>query len=155
LRIYISLVTRFLIDQMMIRLGRWLRLAGHDVANPGNADDPELLERAQKEGRTLVTRDKGLAAACLQARASCILIRSDRLEDQLRELSLAGVDLEMNPCLCTVCNGPLVTAEEGQRPEHLGGEQAWRCQSCGRIYWNGSHWKRILERFEELKGGGS
>ncbi|HWQ18653.1 MAG TPA: Mut7-C RNAse domain-containing protein [Methanotrichaceae archaeon] len=146
------MVTGFIVDQMMIRLGRWLRIAGHDVSNPGDADDPELLNLALKEDRTLITRDRGLAEACARAGASCMLIKSDQLEDQLREISSAGIGLEMKPRRCTVCNGPLVTAEEGIRPEHLSDEPAWRCQSCGKVYWTGSHWKRIQQRFEELRG---
>ena len=142
----------FIVDQMMIRLGRWLRLAGYDVSNPGGADDPELLRLALSDGRTLVTRDKGLAEACARAGASCILIRSDDLEDQMREISGAGIELEMNPRLCTICNGPLCEVDESQVPPHLEGGAAWRCQRCGRVYWNGSHWKRIRERFEELRG---
>ena len=145
-------MTRFIIDQMMIRLGRWLRIAGYDVSNPGDADDPELLNLALKEGRTLITRDRGLSEACARAGASCMLIKSDRLEDQLGEISGAGIDPVMNPRRCTVCNGLLVTAEESIRPEHLSDELAWRCQSCGKVYWTGSHWKRIQQRFEELRG---
>jgi len=148
------MVTGFIIDQMMIRLGRWLRMAGYDVSNPGNADDPELLKLALKEGRTLITRDRGLSEACARAGASCMLIKSDKLEDQLREISGAGIGLKMNPSRCTVCNGPLVTADESTRPEHLADEPAWRCQSCGKTYWTGSHWKRIQQRFEDLRGQG-
>jgi predicted nuclease of predicted toxin-antitoxin system len=88
---------KFLADQMLLRLGRWLRLSGHDVLNPGDADDPELAAVALKENRTLITRDRGLKDLCTRIGASCILIRSNRLQDQLGELASAGVVLEVNP----------------------------------------------------------
>jgi uncharacterized protein with PIN domain len=44
---------------MLIRLGRWLRMVGLDVANPEGSDDKELLERTKAEGRILLTRDMG------------------------------------------------------------------------------------------------
>jgi uncharacterized protein with PIN domain len=36
---------------MLIRLGRWLRMVGLDVANPERSDDKELLVRAKAEGK--------------------------------------------------------------------------------------------------------
>ena len=93
-------------DQMLMRLGRWLRMLGQDVANPENADDRELMERALAENRTLLTRDRGLAESCRAAKASCILIKSSQLEEQLRELSKMGVALELKPLRCTHMQQP-------------------------------------------------
>ena len=55
---------RFLVDLMLMRLGRWLRLLGQDVAHPKGESDDELLLQAKKESRTIITRDKGLFQAC-------------------------------------------------------------------------------------------
>jgi uncharacterized protein with PIN domain len=57
-------VERFLVDQMLMRLGRWLRLVGMDVANPEEANDMLLLLQAKREDRALITRDKRLATLC-------------------------------------------------------------------------------------------
>ena len=45
---------------MLMRLGRWLRLLGQDVANPEGSSDDELLSQARKENRTIITRDREL-----------------------------------------------------------------------------------------------
>jgi uncharacterized protein with PIN domain len=29
-------------------------------------------------------------------------------------------------------------------------ERFWKCEACGKIYWRGSHWLGILERFKKL-----
>jgi uncharacterized protein len=146
-------VKKFLVDQMLIRLGRWLRLAGQDVENPGEDDDQMLAKRAKMEGRVLITRDRGLADLCQRSGTDCMLIASDRLGGQLVEMEMAGVELKIAPNRCTICNGVLLEAPAEARPDHLDEKQVWRCEACGKLYWHGSHWKKICERFEELRSG--
>ena len=137
---------RFIVDQMLLRLGRWLRLLGQDVANPGRDDDRELLKKALEENRTLITRDKRLADSCSSSGASCVLIRSDKLEEQLDEMAKIGVALDLNPMRCTICNSPLHKAEPSEK-------EMWVCEGCGKLYWHGSHWERIEERLLKLRSG--
>ncbi|HPC88875.1 MAG TPA: Mut7-C RNAse domain-containing protein [Methanothrix sp.] len=137
-------VKRFLADLMLMRLARWLRLLGQDVAVPAGERDEELLRQAGQEERTVITRDKGLFQACLRANVPCVLIRSSDLSGQLREMAEAGLPLRLNPRRCTVCNGLLeeIGSPQGQR---------WRCRDCGKLYWQGGHWKGIKKRLEELR----
>ena len=85
---------RFLVDLMLMRLGRWLRLLGQDVANPEGGSDSELLARAKRENRTIITRDKRLFQACRVAGVECVLIRSSKISDQLLEMAREGVPLQ-------------------------------------------------------------
>jgi uncharacterized protein len=138
-----------LVDQMLMRLGRWLRLVGMDVANPGLADDPELMIKARRENRILITRDKRLAENCRTAGVECILIQSTSLLGQLNEMADAGAKMKLNPQRCTVCNGPLraVRGAGDQSPY----EQTWECEVCGKLYWAGSHWKRIEDTLKQIR----
>jgi len=139
-------VERFLVDQMLLRLGRWLRLLGMDVANPENASDSELLQRAIQEKRTLVTRDKRLADACRRRQAECILIKASRLDEQLREMAKRGIPLELRPQRCTLCNCTLqrvYPAEKG----------TWKCEGCKKLYWEGSHWINMEKMLEKIRSG--
>ncbi|OPX79441.1 MAG: hypothetical protein A4E45_00720 [Methanosaeta sp. PtaB.Bin039] len=140
---------RFLVDCMLIRLGRWMRLCGKDVANPCSVDDSALLHQALAEGRVMLTRDRALAERCLGSGQDCLLIRSDQLDEQLQELKSAGVRLQLNPQRCTLCNDLL---EEERRAESPG--QSWRCRGCGRRYWTGSHWNGIKRRLSYMGDGG-
>ncbi|MFB3765165.1 MAG: Mut7-C RNAse domain-containing protein [Methanotrichaceae archaeon] len=137
---------RFIVDQMLLRLGRWLRLLGQDVANPYGGDDKELLKRAKEENRTLITRDKRLADSCSSAGVNCILIRSAKLEEQLGEMARLGIPLDLNPSRCTICNSPLHKVEPSEK-------EKWICKGCGKLYWQGSHWKRIEETLKNLQPG--
>ncbi len=129
---------------MLLRLGRWLRLLGQDVANPDDEDDKELLERAKQENRTLITRDKRLADSCNGAGVGCVLIRSTRLEEQLEEMAKLGVPLDLNPTRCTLCNSALHKVEPSEK-------EMWICEGCGKLYWQGSHWKRIADTLKNLR----
>ena len=139
----------FLVDQMLIRLGRWLRLVGMDVSNPGDDDDPELMIRARQENMVLVTRDKRLAENCRTAGVECILLQSTRHLGQLNEMAKKGVKMELDPQRCTVCNGPL-RAVRGADDQPLY-DRTWECLVCGKLYWSGSHWKRIEDTLKQIR----
>jgi uncharacterized protein with PIN domain len=161
-------VERFLVDEMLLRLGRWMRLLGQDVANPEGATDSELLQRAKAEHRTLVTRDRRLAEACKSAGAKCILVKSSELEDQLAEMADHGIALRLDPSRCTLCNSPLESLEKSPTRKSAGervpleriqlaraeteseGRETWRCTGCGKLYWEGAHWKRMKEVLEAI-----
>jgi len=146
---------RYLADLMLMRLARWLRMAGQDVSNPPEgSDDSDLIKVALAEERTLLTRDRVLAKRCEKAGADCLLVRSSDLEEQLIELENAGISLELNPVRCTLCNGPL---EEVGEPDNIDdparlqeGSTLWRCERCGKLYWQGSHWRGIKKRLEKM-----
>lgn len=134
---------RFLVDLMLMRLGRWLRLLGQDVANPEGESDRSIMEQAQEERRTIITRDRKLFSACCKHELPCLFIRSSFIEEQLVEMAGAGVALRLDPQRCTICNGPL---EEMKREA----AEIWRCLICNRMYWQGSHWEKMERMLEEI-----
>ena len=135
---------RFLIDHMLMRLGRWLRLLGLDVANPIDASDIELLENAKRDQRTLITRDRGLEQSCRAAGAGCILIKSSFLEEQLMEMRDRGIPLRLDPQRCTLCNFPLRIADNTSRT-------TWQCTECNKLYWVGAHWEKMETMLDEIR----
>ncbi len=138
---------RFLVDLMLMRLGRWLRLLGQDVACPAGESDEALLHQAKAERRTIITRDRGLLLAARGAGLSCLLISSSNLYDQLAEMARAGLPLRLDPKRCTLCNGPLDEVEDGD----MAGRKRWQCRSCRKIYWVGGHWKKMESMLQEIR----
>lgn len=141
---------RFLVDWMLLRLGRWLRLLGQDVALPHEKSDERLMSQAKEEGRTIITRDRGLSLAAGRSSIPVRLIRATKIIEQLAEMADLGVLLQLDPQRCTVCNGPLQEME-GSEGEAI----RWQCKSCKRIYWVGGHWKKmesILEKARSRRG---
>jgi uncharacterized protein with PIN domain len=58
---------------------------------------------------------------------------------------------------CMACGGELLAAEkEGVRDRipprtALWKDQYWTCGRCGRLFWEGTHWERILARLREAQ----
>ncbi|MBN1235740.1 MAG: hypothetical protein JW999_06780 [Methanotrichaceae archaeon] len=144
LKVFEDTVQGYVVDLMLMRLGRWLRLLGQDVANPVGESDEELLHLAKKESRTIITRDKGLFKACPGADVQCVLIQSSAISDQLLEMADAGVPLRLDPQRCTLCNGLLEEIE-------MLGTKKWQCLDCKKLYWEGGHWKKMERILQAIR----
>lgn len=146
---------RFLCDEMLLRLARLLRAAGYDTRlASGGQSDAELLALARAENRVLVTRDKRLAA---EAHPRSVLVEGRGAYAEAESLAaVVPIDWRLDPfSRCLVDNTPLRAAapedvarmpvESQARP---GPFRA--CPACRRLYWPGSHVKRLGERLEGL-----
>jgi len=142
---------------MLGRLARWLRILGHDVLYFRSVEDADLVELSVAEGRTLLTRDTRL----IQRRAArrALLIRSDRIEEQLREMvARYGSALLAQPVCrrCLECNEPIVPAERStlreRIPPYVYATQPsfMTCPSCGRIYWKATHVEDMIRRLRRV-----
>ncbi len=144
---------KLLCDHMLGTLAKWLRFMGYDTEYPGPLDDTALIAAARAEGRVLLTRDKELATRC----PGSVRVRSDVLEEQVREVAHAlGLKLVDPLSRCSVCNGVLEPVPlgavrdlvpEGVRSRH---EEFWRCPRCRKVYWQGSHWDKMVEQLNHF-----
>lgn len=151
---------RFLCDEMLARLGRWLRAAGYDtaIAEPGD-NDANLIQQACDEDRLLITRDRKMQEY-REASGRVVLVEANQLPDQLKELSwLCNIDWLCHPfSRCLECNGELQKAGEEQRqrvpPDSLRDDEILLyCPRCDKPYWNGSHVHRMRTKLEQLCAG--
>lgn len=141
---------RWLADEMLGRLARYLRFLGHDTEYARGVDDDLLVARARDEDRRLLTRDRALAH---RAPGSVLLERTD-LPGQLRAVRAAAPEASFEVAFrrCTLCNGTLTVwarpagaawpAEvPRERVEH--GLLVYACDRCGHLYWEGTHTERV------------
>lgn len=149
---------KFMVDEMLMRLGRWLRAAGYDtaIAEAGMCDR-DIYDQALREGRLLITRDRKM----LEFRGAgerVIVLDAGSLDAQARDLARKlGIDWTHRPfSRCLVCNAPLVRGG----PESLRRvpansrnelEAVYRCDACGKIYWDGSHVRRMRRKLAAWK----
>ena len=146
---------RFLCDEMLKGLARWLRAAGYDVVvEPDRTEDRLLLEHAQKQGRLLLTRDRRFAETQAGV-ASVVLLECKDLDACFTELrDKLDVDWLHRPfSRCLACNTPLLEVSQDRWHEvpEYSREQATRllhCPSCNQLFWDGSHVKRMHERLQ-------
>mgnify|MGYP002713022024 CR=1 FL=1 len=147
---------RLLCDEMLARLARWLRAAGHDtLLEEDGHSDHHLVEQAVREGRVIITRDREMTQRrAIQGRV--VLLDSDRLEDQVKTLTdQLGLDWCLAPfSRCMVDNTPVRPAtpsEIARLPWQKPGVHApfTVCPTCGRLFWKGGHTRRMLSKLQE------
>ena len=147
---------RLFCDEMLARLGRWLRAAGYDTAiAAGGLADPAIIARCAADSRILLTRDRHLAAAA-EVRIPVLRLADSRLAGQARALRAAlAINWQCAPFTrCLVDNTPLVPAPAEMAalvPEksRVAGGPLQLCPECRRLYWPGGHVRRMLARLAE------
>ncbi|HEX9710692.1 MAG TPA: Mut7-C RNAse domain-containing protein [Candidatus Thermoplasmatota archaeon] len=143
---------RFVADVMLGRLARWLRALGYDTLYFRDAPDRRLLAVALSEGRRLLTRDAALAR---RAREAGLLVRTEVLDAQIREVTMAcGPAARRALSRCLECNG-LLAASPPEAVRHrvppytfATHHEFWTCPGCGRVFWAGTHVAGIQRRLE-------
>jgi hypothetical protein len=144
---------KFLCDQMLGTLARWLRFLGCDTGYPEALDDNDVKALAAKEGRTLLTRDKELSSRVPGAH----FVESDDPDEQLVQVARAfRLTAEDALSRCSVCNDPIDPVPKEAAKEHVPQgvydrqSEFWRCRQCGRFYWKGSHFEHVLAKVREV-----
>lgn len=161
---------RFVTDRMLGKLSTWLRILGYDTIYAAEVkcecveEDESLAALAEHEARILLTRDKILASYAKRRGVRCVHIKTCVVMGQLKELLCHYQNLNLEPVSirCSACNGRLRKVEEEEEedilreksyvPTSMIGEcEFWICNRCGRIYWEGSHWRNMRERLKQLQ----
>ena len=150
---------KFLADNMLGSLARWLRFLGFDTAYPDVLTDKDLKELARQENRVLLTRDKELSKA---KDIAVVYIESIDLKEQLVQV-VANYNLKITSAFsrCSLCNSLLDPVDkkevEGKVPEKVFNlqDEYWECQKCKKFYWQGTHYQGIKKKLEELEGKAS
>jgi len=152
--------TRFWADVNLGKLARKLRLLGFDTVYDTTAQDKHIITHALAEGRIILTRDVGLLKHGSVTHG--YWLRSTNPEQQVKEV-LCHFDLfsQIDALRrCINCNGLLqeVKKEEilEQLPQRTRREfnTFYRCSSCGKIYWRGSHYQKMLRFVQRIQGFG-
>jgi uncharacterized protein with PIN domain len=144
---------KFIADEMLGKLARWLRAVGYDTVYYTGEGDSALVQQALQEDRIILTRDSHLVERKL-ARKS-LLIRDDEPREQFRQVvNELELDLDLKSGLfsrCLICNRELFSVKKedirGRVPSYTYSTQSkfYECPDCGRIYWPGTHKDSMME----------
>jgi uncharacterized protein with PIN domain len=149
-------VTRFLADAHLGGLARLLRMAGFDTVCENAWRDEEIVRRALAERRIVLTRDRALLMR-RELTHGCYVHAQEparQAEEIVDRLDLRRAARPFTRCL--VCNGLLralaaadipATVPPGVRARH---DRFAACAGCGRVYWEGTHWKRMRAKLDAL-----
>ena len=123
-------------------------------------DDDAIVEICEHDGRIVLTRDREL----LKRRAvthGCY-VHALESEAQLREV-VERLDLARSAkpfTLCLYCNAPLRPVDKASVLDRLPPrvrefyEHFSTCYACGRVYWEGSHWRNMGRLLDGLLPNG-
>ena len=140
---------RFMVDHMLIKLGKYLRVLGYD-AEWGAAHTVrthELITRSNAEGRIFLTRNRRLAAQYPAPLRVMSLRETDparQLEAVVEQFGLDRTERLFTKCIrCNVFLHPVpdkATIRERVHPNvYARFEQFHTCPSCGTVFWKGTH----------------
>jgi hypothetical protein len=145
---------KFIADSMLGRLAKWLRVLGYDTLYQPFYKQG-VIGASVGEGRKLLSRHRPTVTRY----SNSMLIRSDRVKDQLCEMKTAGIITSERSkwfSRCLRCNIPLQEAEGTDArenvPEYVFYQSASGirfCPSCGRYFWPGSHRERMVGQLEK------
>jgi uncharacterized protein with PIN domain len=149
---------KFICDDNLGKLAKWLRTLGYDTLFFDPIEDGELVARALKDGRVVLSRDTHLSRFKLKLGERLILIRSDRPLVQLKQV-LEHFKLKPRKELlfsrCLLCNEPLEDVDREKIKDQLypyvyrTHEEFSRCPKCGRIYWPATHVEKMREKLSK------
>lgn len=147
-------IVRFIADSHLGGLARLLRMAGFDTLYRNDYRDSEIADIARHEQRIVLTRDRdllkqrGISHGCY--------VHALKPAQQFGEI-VGRLDLgcSFRPfTLCLECNAPVRKIEKekvfNELPESVkvNHKNFTICDQCRRIFWEGSHWKRMRQLLE-------
>ncbi len=134
-----------------------LRLLGFDTIWERNLADETIIEIAGDEQRIILTRDKGILKNGRVTHGYWVRNTDplEQLEEVIRAIDLAD---NIDPYTrCMECNGELQSVKRSAvaRAVPLQVFLVYRdfkqCRSCKRVYWKGSHLKRLDKIVEKAR----
>lgn len=149
-------VHQFICDRMLGKLAHWLRIIGYDTLY--NPDEPilHLLSQTMDSKRILLTRSPRLLLEISYPYKRWI--ESDRWQEQIRQV-VAVFKLDKQRYLLSRCSSCNVLVDKAnvemvrdRIPVYIAQtiDEFYQCQSCNRVYWNGTHCKNITGKLKEV-----
>jgi hypothetical protein len=149
-------IIKLILDVHLGKLARYMRLLGFDTLYETNLEDDQIVSISSREKRIVLTRDVQLLKNSQVTHG--YWVRSQKPAEQLREV-LQRLDLskKIKPFhRCMECNGIIKEVSKQDVAELLKPKTRihysnfFRCDQCDRIYWNGSHYQRMVSMLHEL-----
>ncbi|MEM0132161.1 MULTISPECIES: Mut7-C RNAse domain-containing protein [Acidiplasma] len=140
-------------DHMAKRACEWLRFMGYDVEYPDVHYDNEILKICIENNLILLTRD----IEFYKRYSLSIFLDSTDYKDQVSEIiSLFPPDKKLFFTRCPVCNSILVDVSTDTLDplKYTMVRQKFKtvkyCKKCNKYYWEGSHYKKILNEINKI-----
>ena len=148
---------KFICDEMLGRLAKWLRILGFDTLYFKSIADPELLRISLQENRILITKDRHLSGRYMLP--TYIIIKDDdylfQLNQIFHELDISTETIALFS-RCVECNAPIESVKKylikDKVPPFVYAHHSsfYTCPSCHKIFWEGTHRDNAIRKLEEM-----
>jgi uncharacterized protein with PIN domain len=148
---------KFIVDVNLGKLARSLRMLGFDSLYDHTYSDQEIVRISSQDRRIILTRDQNL----LKHRAVThgYWLRNteptEQLKEVIRRLDLLSTITPFSRCM--ECNGQLTSIDKEDIIDLLPPRTAkyytefYRCMSCNKLYWPGSHYQKMQRKIDQLR----
>ena len=149
----------FLVDHMLGTIVGWLRLLGYDTTFAGDEPDSELLRRARRDGRIILTRDAPLSRA---TSVPVHFVEALAPEKQLAEVARVfelEIDRDRAFTRCGGCNDLVIEAPDSviaalAEEIRQSYDRFTYCERCDKVFWAGPQYDVIVQTLEGALDGG-
>ncbi len=160
---------RFIVDAMLVKLGKFMRIFGLDTEIANNLiTDEGIIQQTLETNRILITMDKSLYEQLQKQKRKVIFLNTGTLEEQLINVfinsSTRFSPRDINDPLsynsrCSRCNSLIVSISKDRVKNQIpkqsfdSYDHFWICSNkyCEKIYWRGSHWNRICKTIDIVR----
>jgi uncharacterized protein with PIN domain len=147
---------RFIVDCMLGKLAKWLKILGFDALFFSKIEDDELLTIARKEDRILLTKDTSLIQQAKDVET--LFLKSEEWQDQVQQvLEHYSLREKVNPhTRCIDCNVVLKNLPKKNAKNLVSAfvfdkaDSFALCPNCGRVFWRGTHFKDMEAQIQEI-----
>ncbi len=152
----------FLLDGMLGKLTRWLRIIGCNALYLNDKSDHELLVLAKEHSLILLTSDEELFRTAISRGIQSFLVIGHTEPEKLAEIAKRyDLNLRINTTIsrCPVCGSTIRETSKNDVRDSVPPatfkiyQSFWLCTNpaCAKVYWQGSHWKKIEQTLENAR----
>jgi len=152
----------FLLDGMLGKLARWLRMLGYEATYENDRSDPELLSTAKRDSLVLLTSDEELYRTATIRGVESFLVLGRTEPERLANLAeryKLNLEIDTRTSRCPICGSPIRETPKSEVESSVPPATFkvyptfWLCTNpkCAKVYWQGSHWNKIEKTLEEAR----
>ena len=147
---------KFVVDCMLGKLAKWLKILGFDALFFSKIEDDELIAIARNQSRILLTKDTGLIQRAKNVET--LFLESEEWQEQIRQvMERFNLRERVDPhTRCIDCNVVLKNLPKKNAKNLVSAfvfEQADSfalCPNCGRIFWRGTHFRDMEVQIQDI-----
>ena len=137
-------------------------MIGCDARYCKDSLDTDLLQRAKQDSLVLLTCDVQLYRAAIARDVECFLVEGTDEPERLANLAARfnlKLSIDTERSRCPSCGSRIKPVKKEEIASRIPPatfklyRSFWVCTkaSCAKVYWQGSHWKRIEETLENAR----